>query len=62
MRQFGSIPLPHPSAVRERLARNLRENRLLRALLRLSERVAEESLREQTDEVRQQPNVQEVSL
>lgn len=37
-----STLIPPPDAVRECLARNLRENRLLRALLRVSERAAEE--------------------
>jgi hypothetical protein len=34
--------IPRPGVVREKLARNLRENRLLRALLRVAERAAEE--------------------
>jgi hypothetical protein len=39
--------IPPPAAVREQLAQNLRENRLLRALLRVSERAAEQRYREQ---------------
>jgi hypothetical protein len=35
--------IPPPPAVRDRLARNIRERRLLRALLRLSIRAAEEN-------------------
>ncbi len=39
----GPIPLiPPPGKVRERLGRNLREARLLRSLLRLSRKAAEE--------------------
>lgn len=34
--------IPPPRIVRERLAKNLRESRLLRSLLRLSRRAAEE--------------------
>jgi hypothetical protein len=34
--------IPPPPVVRDRLARNIRERRLLRALLRLSLRAAEE--------------------
>jgi hypothetical protein len=35
------VPVPPAEDVRELLARNLQENRLLRALLRLSERTEE---------------------
>jgi hypothetical protein len=35
--------IPPPALVRDRLARNLRENQLLRSLLRVSERAAEEA-------------------
>ena len=35
--------IPPPPLVRERLARNIRERRLLRALLRLSVRAADET-------------------
>lgn len=35
------IPVPPPDEVRKRLALNLQENRLLRSLLRLSEKAAE---------------------
>ena len=33
--------IPHPSIVRERLARNIQEGRVLRSLLRLSVRAVE---------------------
>lgn len=36
--------IPPPNAVREALARNLRENRILRALLRVSVRAVEERI------------------
>jgi hypothetical protein len=39
--------IPSPPVVRDRLARNIREGRLLRALLRLSIRAAEERHRSQ---------------
>lgn len=35
------VPVPAPDEVRERLARNLQENRLLRSLLKISERAEE---------------------
>jgi hypothetical protein len=38
--------IPLPPVVRDRLARNIRERRLLRALLRLSVRALEEHRRE----------------
>jgi hypothetical protein len=37
----GEQMIPHPSVVRERLARNLREGRILRTLLTLSVRAVE---------------------
>jgi hypothetical protein len=37
--------IPEPDAVRERLAQNLREARLLRSMLRLSDRVSIERRR-----------------
>jgi len=40
----AKIPIPPPPVVRDRLARNIREGRLLRALLRLSVRAAEERI------------------
>jgi hypothetical protein len=40
--QHPIVLIPPPPVVREHLARNLRENRLLRSLLRVSERAAEE--------------------
>jgi hypothetical protein len=46
MAQPDSVLIPPPAAVREQLARNLRENRLLRSLLRLSERAAEDRHRD----------------
>jgi hypothetical protein len=42
MHKNEHLRISPPSAVRDELARNLRENRLLRSLLRLSERAAEE--------------------
>lgn len=39
--------IPPPAIVREKLARNVREARVLRSLLRLSVRIAEERHREQ---------------
>jgi hypothetical protein len=47
MERPDPVLIPPPSAVREHLARNLRENRLLRSLLKVSERAAEERRREQ---------------
>lgn len=43
MGKNDELLIPPPAVVRDRLARNLRENRLLRSLLRLSERAAEEA-------------------
>jgi hypothetical protein len=37
------IPIPRPPVVRRRLARNIRERRLLQSLLRLSIRAAQEN-------------------
>jgi hypothetical protein len=48
------VPIPPPPVVREQLARNLRENRLLRALLRLSLK-ADEELRLDTPRTNRQP-------
>jgi hypothetical protein len=42
MEHSDPVLIPAPSVVRAYLARNLRENRLLRSLLRLSERAAED--------------------
>jgi hypothetical protein len=52
MERPDPILIPPPSAVREQLARNLRANRLLRSLLRLSERAAEEQHCERPHEAR----------
>lgn len=43
MQQSEGLPIPPLAVVRDHLARNLRENRLLRSLLRVSERAAEEA-------------------
>jgi hypothetical protein len=42
--------IPAPPIVRERLARHIRQGRLLRALLRLSVRAAEERHREKSSQ------------
>ncbi len=42
MHRPEQTPIPDPDVVREHLARNLRENRLLRSQLRVSERAAEQ--------------------
>jgi hypothetical protein len=44
--------IPPPPIVRDRLARNIRERRLLRALLRLSIRAAEERRQQSPHEAR----------
>lgn len=44
--QTDDLMVPPPPVVRERLARHVREARLLRALLRLAERAAEERQRQ----------------
>jgi len=43
------IPIPRPPVVRERLARSLRQTRLLRRLLRLSVEAAEERHRQSNE-------------
>jgi hypothetical protein len=42
MERVEPILIPPPSEIRQQLARNLRENRILRSLLRVSERIAEQ--------------------
>ncbi|CAN5898901.1 hypothetical protein BH23PLA1_BH23PLA1_27110 [soil metagenome] len=50
--------IPPPPLVRERLAQHIREGRILRALLRLSVRAAEERHRQAAHEPRPEPSQQ----
>lgn len=52
--------IPPPPIVRERLAQHLREGRLLRSLLRLSIRAAEERHRQAAHEPRHEASGREV--
>lgn len=60
MQQNDPLAIPSPVVVRERLARNLWENRLLRSLLRISERAAEEAARQNAPTSRPEVDGREV--